>query len=108
MRGANWNAGGSRREQRQSACCFGAKATDRLQFCDLRSHGVHDAPAAEIRAKSHGKVRAENNRPMKMSPSGRELVPRDYAVGVQGPGDNAHRLLRVIAAVSQAVRGGGE
>ena len=85
-----------RGEQRDRAGGFRGEAAHRLQARDLRTHGVDDAPAPRQRAQRDRRV-------------GRHLHPeRDrellhVAAGEERAGDDAHRLLRVVRTVAQAV-----
>ena len=87
-----------RQEQRDRAAGLGAEAADRLQLGDLLAHGLDDAPAAEQRAE---------RRSRRSSTITTQIGSVDRAVGDAGGDqqqpDDAHRLLRVVAAVAEAV-----
>ena len=108
MRGANGDPSEGGAEERDGASGFGAKSADGLELGDLRAHGVDDAPAAEVGAECNGRVGGEDDGPVPVSPVGGEIGLRHDAGSVEGSGDDAHGLLRVVPAVSEAVSGGGE
>ena len=89
-----------RGEERDRAGGLRGEAADGLQLGDLRAHRVDDAPAARERAERDRGVRGEHdpdrNRQM-------TVVELQVAAGDQRAGDDAHRLLRVVAAVPEAV-----
>src|SRR5580765_7631908 len=85
---------------------FGCESANRLQLGDLRTHRMNDPPAARERAERDGSVRSkddpERNR---QAPALRELK---VSTSDECSGDDAHRFLRIVAAVAEAVRRGGE
>ena len=89
-----------RGEERDRAGGLGGEAADGLQLGDLRAHRVDDAPAARQRAEGDRGVRGEHdpdrNRQM-------AVVELKIAAGDERAGDDPHRLLRVVAAVAEAV-----
>ncbi len=98
MRGRDGNAQQGGHEQRDRAAGLGAKAPHGLELGDLLPHGLDDAPAAEHGAERNGGVAADDG------PDGRRGVAgRGVARGDQQQPDDADGLLRVVAAVPQAV-----
>ncbi len=87
---------------------FGAESSHRLQLGDARAHGVHNSPATEISSQRNRSVRGQNDGPMKFPPAARQFRRRSEVRPVERAGHDPHRLLRVVAAVTQAVGGGRE
>ena len=58
--------------------------------------------------RAMARIGGEDDRPVIAAPSVMELVGIDEAGGVESTGDDAHGLLRIVAAVAEAVGGGGE
>ena len=106
--GADGDAGQSGAEQRDGSSAFGAEAADGFEFGDFLAHGVNDAPAAEIGAGGDGGVGGKDDGPAKASPVGEHVGFAHEPGGVECAGDDAHGLLRVVAAVAEAVGGGRE
>src|SRR4051812_19099526 len=90
-------------EQCDRPSSLSAEAAHRLQLGDLRSHGVHYLPPTEVRAHGNGQVRADQNWPMIDAPTALHLSRGDEVARIKRAGYDAHRLLRIIAAMSQAV-----
>src|SRR4051812_49134015 len=89
-----------RDEKRDRAGQLGAEAADRADLGDALAHGLDDAPAAEQRPEADCDVAGDH-------------YPYRYRVGAAGVAtrdeqhpDDADRLLRVVAAVPQAVERG--
>ena len=106
--GADRNSGESSGEEGDGASSFGTESADGFELGDAGSHGVDDAPPAEVGAESDGGVGGEDDRPMIVPPSAFEFLGSNDVGAKQGAGDNAHRLLSVVAAVAEAVGGGRE
>src|SRR4029077_113858 len=68
VRGAHGNSCQSGCEQRDGSRCFGTEAAHRLQFGDARSHGVNDAPTAEVSSQSDGSMGGEDDGPVIVAP----------------------------------------
>src|SRR5207253_4700156 len=90
-------------KERDSAGSLGAKPADWFEFGDLGPHGVDNAPSSKVGAKTHGKIRSQDDGPMKTSPGCRKVMTRHDSRRVQCAGDDSHRLLRVVAAMAEAV-----
>ena len=69
---------------------------------------MDDAPAAEISAGRDGSVGGKNNGPTITSPIAKHVRLRHEAGGVKCARNDAHGLLRVVAAVTQTVSGSRE
>src|SRR5579883_2098467 len=108
MGGADRNPGQGRGKQGDCARRLRAESPNRPQLGDARPHGVHDAPAAEIRPQSNGGMRCQDDGPVKGAPVVGHIVRAHVLRAVQRAGHDAHGLLRVVAAVTQAVGGGGK
>ena len=91
----------ARQKERRRAGRLRRKSADRLQLRDLRSHGVNDSPSARQRPEADRRVRGEDD-------PDRDREDFDVAGREEYPGDDAHRLLRVIRAVAEGVERGGE
>jgi hypothetical protein len=77
------------------------KAADGLELGDALTHGLDDPPAAEHRAQADGDVAAPDH------PGRRHGGVRlGVAGGDQQHPDDADRLLRIVAAVPEAVEPG--
>ena len=102
MGGGDRNAEPCRTEQRQRAAGFGAETLHWVQPGDFRSHRMNDAPAAEQRAKRHGRLAGNHH------PEGHVEAFAEMALAEEQHGNDAHGLLRVVAAVSQRIKRGGD
>src|SRR6476660_8643133 len=69
---------------------------------------MDDAPAAHISPKGDSSVGPQNDVPLVISPSGGELCRCEIATRKQRASDDAHGFLRVITAMTQAIRCGGK
>jgi hypothetical protein len=97
MRRRHRDAEVRREKERYRASRFGAEAADGFELRDAESHRPDDAPAARQRTQAHGGVAREHD------PQRHVERLAEQAVRVEQHGDDAHRLLRVVAAVAQAV-----
>ncbi len=95
-RDGNPQAGGEK--QRDRAPGFRGEAPHRLELGDLLSHRPDDSPAPEESAEGHREVAGDDD------PEG-QAVGRGRAAGDQHQPDDAHRFLRIVAAVTDAVEG---
>ena len=86
-----------RREQRNGAAGLGAKPLERREPRDPRSHRVNDAPAADQRAQTHRGVARQHH------PVRHVKLAAEIALRVEQHRDDAHRLLRIVAAVAERV-----
>src|SRR5437773_6261722 len=64
---------------------------------------MDNAPSTEISASSDGAVGGQNNEPFISAPVVVHVIGAHITSGIQGTGNNAHGLLRVVAAVSQTI-----
>src|SRR5579872_834673 len=103
---ADRDSGQSGGEERDGASGFGTESTDGFELGDAGSHGMDDAPSAEVSAKSDGGVSGKDDRPVEMSPCAFEFGGGNDIGAEQGAGNNAHGLLSVVASVTEAVGGG--
>ena len=88
-------------EQGDRAAGLGAEAADGLQLGDLHAHGAHDAPAARQGAARHRHVTGDHDPERDAGAAGPGM---DDPVADQRHHDDAHGLLRVVAAVAQRVQ----
>jgi hypothetical protein len=88
------------RNKRDRTTGFGAEAAHGFELGDLLAHGLDDAPAAKHGASRNGDVAATMTQPGATCRSG------GVAGGDQQHPDDANGLLRVVAAVAQAVGAG--
>ena len=87
-----------RAEQRDGAAGLGAEALHRREPGDLRAHRLHDAPAAEQRAEPHRRLAGDHNPERHV-----EFAAEHGPLREQQHGDDAHRLLRVVAAMAERI-----
>ena len=99
VRGRDRNAERGGEEQRDRAAGLGAEAAHRLQLGDALAHGLHDAPAAEHRAQR----RSPRSTQTTTQSGGSRVVRARRAGRDQQHPDDADGLLRVVAAVAEAV-----
>ena len=85
---------------------LGAEAADGLELRDLHPHGAHDAPTAERRPDGHGRVAAQDDPHRAGIGEGELRAGFHVAGGDEQRDDDAHGLLRVIAAMTQRIQGG--
>ena len=97
MRGRNRNAEIGRAEQRDCPAGLGAESLHRGQARDLRAHRVHDAPAAEQRAQAHRGLTGDHH------PERHVEFAAQVPLRVEQHRDDAHGLLRVVAAVAERI-----
>src|SRR5437667_6463762 len=64
---------------------------------------MDNTPSAEVSASSNGPISAQNNEPFVPAPVVVHVISAHITSGIQRPGNNPHGLLRVVAAVSQAI-----
>ena len=88
-------------EQRNRAGGFGREPANRLQLRDARSHRVDDAPASGQGPERDGAVRRQHDPQV-------DAKRRNLPAGQERSRDDAHRLLRIVAAVPEAVGRGGQ
>src|ERR1043166_2350043 len=100
VRGRDGDAGQGHVGERQGRARLGAEAADRLELRDARAHRAHDAPAARKRAESEGRVGAEDD-PQRYRRQRSVRAVLQEAARRQNRRDDAHRLLRVVAAVAE-------
>src|SRR5579872_4045973 len=108
VRGADGDAGQGGAEQSDGAGAFGTESAERFQLGDLLSHGVDDAPSAEVGAGGDGGVGGQDDGPVEASPVGEHVGLGHESGGVESAGDNSHCFLRVIATVAERVGSGGK
>ncbi len=80
----------------------GAEALHRREPRDLRAHRVDNPPAAEQRTQRHGRLAGQDH------PERHVEGARGAAVRVEQHRDDAHGLLRVVAAVAEGIERGGD
>src|SRR6266567_2587107 len=98
------------RSGKQSDCpgSLCAKSPDGPKFRDSGAHCMNNSPAAEIGPQSYCCVRGENDRPMKAPPTTSKLGSCQVSRSEKRGSNNPHSLLRVVAAVPDAVRRGSQ
>src|SRR2546427_12614517 len=69
---------------------------------------MDNAPAAKIGSGGDGGVGGEDDRPLESAPIVSHVVGATVSGRKEGAGDNAHRFLRVVAPVTDAVGCGGK
>src|SRR5712691_6842724 len=67
---------------------------------------MNNTPAAKISARGDGSMSGQNDGPVKLPPAGEHLLLAHETTGVHSAGDDAHRFLGVVAAMSETVTGG--
>ena len=87
---------------------FGTETAKRLELGDFLSHGVDDAPTTEIGSGGDGGVSSQDDGPAIVPPIRKHVGLAHEPSGVERAGDDAHGFLRVVAAVSEAIGGGGD
>src|SRR5579871_338889 len=102
------DAGEGGEEEGEGAGGLRAEAADRLEARDLHPHRLDDPPAAERGADAHRQVAGEDDPEGARVEDGDVDVLLHHAAGDQDGDDDAHRLLRVVAAVAERVERGGE
>ena len=89
-------------EQGDRTGSLGAEPPDRLQLGDAHAHGAHDAPASGEGAERDRRMTKQNH------PVG-NVKGRAQVTGIEEQDRNdPHRLLRVVGAVTQAVKSRGD
>src|SRR5215469_4636236 len=88
-----------RSEQRDGAGSLGAESADGFELGDAGTHGVDDAPSAEICPEGDRGVGGEDDGPVKASPGAFEFGCADDVCAEQSAGNNAHGFLSIIATV---------
>src|SRR5713226_6994916 len=101
VRGAHGYSRLGRAEQHDRARGLRSEPAEGRKFGDALSHGADDAPASSQCPASHRRVTSDDY------PKGYAVVPQQ-AAGDQRRGDDAHAFLRVVGAVADAVRRGGD
>src|SRR4051794_19718499 len=105
MRGAYRDPGQRCAKEGDGTGRLRAESADGIQLRDARAHGVDDAPSTEIRSQRDRRVRGEDDRPVIGAPGAAEVCFAHVSGGVERTGNDAHGLLRVVAAVSETVGG---
>src|SRR5438067_3948560 len=108
MCGAHWNSIERGPDQGERGGALGTEPSNWAQLCNLRTHGVDDAPSAKVSSHGNGKIGPEDHGPVKASPVAGHLCFRDQSTGIESTDYNAHCLLRVIAAMSKTHAGRGD
>ena len=101
VRGADADAERGGGVDRDRGARLRGEAVHGLELRDLAAHGVDDAPAARERAEPDRGVGGDHH-------PERDREFGQVAGGEEHAGDDAHRLLRVVRAVHQAVGRGRE
>src|SRR5580693_2285987 len=108
MSGADGDPGSGSREESDGARSLGAESADWFELGDAGSHGVNDTPSAKVGAEGDGGVGGQNDWPVIASPGTSKFGCGDDVGAEERTGDDAHRLLGIVAAVSETVSGSGE
>ena len=101
MGSGNWDSRQGGAQNAGSRGGFGAEAAHRLELGDPHSHRLDDAPAARQCAQAYGGMRHQDHPEW-------NIESLQDSRRKQGTGHDSHRLLGIIAAVSEAVGGRGE
>ena len=106
--GAHRNSREGSGKQRDGSRRFRAKSSYWLELGDARAHGVNDPPAAEVSSQRNRRIRRQDDRPVKFSPTASHVLRTQVVRSIKSAGHDSHRLLGIVAAMPKAVRGCGK